>query len=115
VVEVDCDSGDVTHQWPIAGGPDATFFNPATGLVHVAIGEPGLVQSLDPRTGSLTQIATARERIRQLSRSQTGSTSSRRQRAVRWFSRTTKTGDYCRAPVRARCSTAVILRDLDRR
>jgi hypothetical protein len=59
VVEVDCDSGEVTHQWPIAGGPDATFFNPATGLVHVAMGEPGLVQSLDPRTGSLTQIATA--------------------------------------------------------
>jgi DNA-binding beta-propeller fold protein YncE len=59
VVEVDCDSGEVTHQWPIAGGPDATFFNPATGLVHVAIGEPGSVQSLDPRTGSLTQIATA--------------------------------------------------------
>jgi DNA-binding beta-propeller fold protein YncE len=59
LVEVDCDSGEVTHQWQIAGGPDATFFNPATGLVHVAIGEPGLVQSLDPRTGSITDVATA--------------------------------------------------------
>jgi hypothetical protein len=59
VVEVDCDTGKVTHQWQIAGVPDATFFNPATGLVHVAIGEPGLVQSIDPRTGSITQVTTA--------------------------------------------------------
>ena len=42
------------------GGPDATFFNPASGLVHVAIGEPGLVQSIDPRTGAVSKIATAR-------------------------------------------------------
>jgi DNA-binding beta-propeller fold protein YncE len=60
VVEVDSLTGGITRQWPIAGAPDATFFNPATGRVHVAIGEPGLVQSIDPRTGSMTEVATAR-------------------------------------------------------
>jgi hypothetical protein len=39
--------------------PDATFFNPATGLVHVAIGEPGLVETIDPRTGARTKTMTA--------------------------------------------------------
>ena len=59
LVEIDTNSGTVTNQWPIAGVPDVTFFNPATGLVHVAIGEPGLVQSIDPRTGASTQTKTA--------------------------------------------------------
>jgi hypothetical protein len=36
-----------------------TFFNPATDLVHVAIGKPGLVQSIDPRTGVSTRTVTA--------------------------------------------------------
>jgi hypothetical protein len=34
------------------------FFNPATGLVHVAIGEPGLVDSIDPRNGQITRTMT---------------------------------------------------------
>src|SRR5450631_14469 len=51
LVEMSSTSGEVTNVWPIAGPPDVTFFNPATGLVHVAIGEPGLVESIDPRTG----------------------------------------------------------------
>ena len=59
LVEVDSGSGKVTNQWPIAGAPDVTFVNPATGLVHVAIGKPGLVQSIDPRTGSMQRIDTA--------------------------------------------------------
>jgi hypothetical protein len=59
LVEVDAGSGAVTNQWPIAGAPDVTFFNPATRLVHVAIGEPGLVQSIDPGTGKSTQTMTA--------------------------------------------------------
>ena len=42
LVEIDSSSGEVANVWPIAGPPDVTFFNPATGLVHVAIGEPGL-------------------------------------------------------------------------
>ncbi len=59
LVEVDAGSGAVTNQWPIAGAPDVTFFNPATSLVHVAIGDPGLVQSIDPRSGKSTQVMTA--------------------------------------------------------
>ena len=51
LVEIDSSSGEVTNVWPIAGPPDVTFFNPASGLVHVAIGEPGLVETIDPRTG----------------------------------------------------------------
>ena len=59
LVEVDAGSGEVRGAWPLDGGPDATFFNPASGLVHVAIGKPGLVQTVDPRTGKVTRTATA--------------------------------------------------------
>jgi hypothetical protein len=58
LVEVDSNSGDVINVWPITGPPDVTFFNPATGLVHVAIGEPGLVDSVNPRTGHTVQTLT---------------------------------------------------------
>jgi DNA-binding beta-propeller fold protein YncE len=60
LVEVDTESGQVRRQWPLAGGPDATFFNPASGLVHVAIEDPGLIQTVDPRTNTSTQFITAR-------------------------------------------------------
>src|SRR5437899_12324570 len=46
------------HVWPIAGAPDVTFFNPSTGRVHVAIGDPGLVETIDPRTGAAIQTTT---------------------------------------------------------
>jgi DNA-binding beta-propeller fold protein YncE len=59
LVEVDTRSGEVRRQWLLAGGPDATFFNRSSGLVHVAIGDPGLVQSIDPRSGTSTQLITA--------------------------------------------------------
>jgi hypothetical protein len=59
LVELDTVSGDVHNEWPIAGVPDATFFNPKSGLVHVAIGQPGLIQSIDPRTGASAQFTTA--------------------------------------------------------
>ena len=59
LVEIDAISGKVNNQWPLDGAPDATFFNPGSGLVHVAIGKPGLVQSIDPRTGVSTRSATA--------------------------------------------------------
>lgn len=52
LVEIDSMSGKVTNVWPIAGPPDVTFFNAATGLVHVAIGDPGLVETIDPHTGA---------------------------------------------------------------
>jgi len=59
LVEVDARTGGVRHEWPLDGAPDATFFNPPSGLVHVAIGDPGLVQTIDPRTGASSTIATA--------------------------------------------------------
>jgi DNA-binding beta-propeller fold protein YncE len=58
LVEVDANSGAVTQQWPITGAPDVTFFNPATDRVHVAIGDPGMVQTIDPRSGTSVQTAT---------------------------------------------------------
>jgi DNA-binding beta-propeller fold protein YncE len=58
LVEMSSISGNVTNVWSIAGPPDVTFFNPATGLVHVAIGEPGLVETVDPRTGHAMQTMT---------------------------------------------------------
>ena len=59
VVEVDARTGGIFNTWPIAGGPDVTFVNPASGLVHVAIGKPGLVQSIDPRNGASIQTPTS--------------------------------------------------------
>jgi len=58
LVEMSSTSGEITNVWPIAGPPDVTFFNPTTGLVHVAIGEPGLVESIDPRNGHGTRTVT---------------------------------------------------------
>jgi YVTN family beta-propeller protein len=58
LVEMSSTSGEVTNVWPIGGPPDVSFFNPATGLVHVAIGEPGLVESIDPRNGHGTRTVT---------------------------------------------------------
>ncbi len=59
LVEVDSRSGETRRQWPLPGGPDATFFNPRSGLVHVAVGDPGLVHSVDPRSNASTQFITA--------------------------------------------------------
>jgi hypothetical protein len=58
LVEVDISSRKVSNSWRLAGAPDVTFFNPATGLVHVAIGKPGLIQSIDPRTGHSAETMT---------------------------------------------------------
>jgi len=60
LVEVDVRSGQMRREWPLAGVPDATFFNPTSGLVHVAIEDPGLIQTVDPRTGTSTQFITAK-------------------------------------------------------
>jgi len=59
LVEVDGNVGKVTNVWPIAGVPDVTFFNPATRRVHVAIGDPGLIETIDPRTGARERTMTA--------------------------------------------------------
>jgi hypothetical protein len=58
LVEIHSGSGKVTNVWPIAGAPDVTFFNPTTGRVHVAIGDPGLIETIDPRTGTSTRTMT---------------------------------------------------------
>src|SRR5262245_43836758 len=58
LVEIDALTGKPLNEWPLSGVPDATFFNPSSGLVHVAIGDPGLVQTINPRTGAVTEIQT---------------------------------------------------------
>jgi YVTN family beta-propeller protein len=58
LVEMSSTSGEVTNVWPIGGPPDVTFFNPTSGLVHVAIGDPGLVDSIDPRNGHRARTVT---------------------------------------------------------
>jgi DNA-binding beta-propeller fold protein YncE len=58
LVEIDSRSGEVMNVWPIAGPPDVTFFNPATGRVHVAIGEPGVIETFDPRNGKRARTPT---------------------------------------------------------
>lgn len=59
LVAIDAASGEIRGIWSLDGSPDATFFNPASGLVHVAIGKPGLVQTIDPRTDAATRTVTA--------------------------------------------------------
>jgi hypothetical protein len=59
LLAVDARTGTLRGEWPLAGVPDATFFNPASGLVHVAIENPGLVQSIDPRSGRIGELKTA--------------------------------------------------------
>jgi hypothetical protein len=58
LAEVDTNSGETRNEWPLAGAPDVTFVNRTTGIVHVAIGKPGLVQSIDPRSGASLQTMT---------------------------------------------------------
>jgi len=60
LVEIDSNVGKITNVWPIAGTPDVTFFNPSTGLVHVAIGEPGLIETINPKTGATERTMTGR-------------------------------------------------------
>jgi DNA-binding beta-propeller fold protein YncE len=59
LVELETATGEIRGEWPLSGVPDATYFNPASGLVHVAIGKPGLVESIKPRTDECTQFTTA--------------------------------------------------------
>jgi len=60
LIEIDSSSGDICKTWPIAGPPDVTFFNLACGLVHVAIGEPGLIETVHPASGRRATTVTAR-------------------------------------------------------
>jgi hypothetical protein len=58
LVALDRGTGRVLGEWPLPGVPDATFVNPTSGLVHVAVGEPGVVVTLDPATGELATCET---------------------------------------------------------
>jgi DNA-binding beta-propeller fold protein YncE len=59
LIEVDAANGAARCEWPLEGAPDATFFNSASGLVHVAIEEPGLIQTINPQTGGSFSFPTA--------------------------------------------------------
>jgi hypothetical protein len=59
LVQCDTRDGRLGSLWPLPGGPDATFFNPTSGLVHVAIGDPGVIQTINPRTAENVSFRTA--------------------------------------------------------
>jgi DNA-binding beta-propeller fold protein YncE len=58
LVALDIGTGSMSGSWPLPGVPDATFFNPVTGRVHVAIGSPGAIVSVNPDTGATATLAT---------------------------------------------------------
>jgi YVTN family beta-propeller protein len=43
-------TGAVEDAWPLPGRPDATWFNPGAGRVHVSIGDPGCIVTVTPGT-----------------------------------------------------------------
>ncbi len=51
LVALDSTTGAVRGRWLLSGAPDATFYNPDSGLVHVAVKSPGLVATVDPASG----------------------------------------------------------------
>ena len=59
LVQCNARDGTIGSLWPLPGGPDATFFNAESGLVHIAIGDPGLIQSVNPTTGENVSVQTA--------------------------------------------------------
>lgn len=59
LIEVNAANGAARCEWPLEGAPDATFFNPTSGLVHIAIEEPGLIQTINPQTGGSFSFSTA--------------------------------------------------------
>jgi DNA-binding beta-propeller fold protein YncE len=55
VVALDLASGQELVQVPIAGGPDAIWFNPHRKRLYVAIAEPGVVQVVDTQAMVVVQ------------------------------------------------------------
>jgi len=55
VVALDLAGGREVAQAPIAGGPDAIWFNPHRKRLYVAIGEPGVVDVVDTETMVVVQ------------------------------------------------------------
>ncbi|MHB8574384.1 MAG: YncE family protein, partial [Dehalococcoidia bacterium] len=58
LVALKTDDGTMLSSWPLPGVPDATSFSPETGRVHVAVGSPGVVMSIDPHTGKTALLPT---------------------------------------------------------
>jgi YVTN family beta-propeller protein len=58
LIAVSSDDGGILGRWPLPGGPDATFFNPDSGLIHVAIGNPGVNVTINPETNARSSINT---------------------------------------------------------
>lgn len=58
LIAVSSKDGKVLGRWPLPGGPDATFFNPEGGLVHVAIGNPGVIVTINPSTNECSSLTT---------------------------------------------------------
>jgi DNA-binding beta-propeller fold protein YncE len=49
LVCLEADSGRVLGEAPLSGAPDVIFLHHATGLLYVAIGDPGVVDVIDTR------------------------------------------------------------------
>lgn len=58
LIALSTETGAVEDIWSLPGGPDATFYNPESGLVHVAVGNPGVVVSVNPATGDIATCVT---------------------------------------------------------
>lgn len=58
LIALSSEDGHVLGRWPLPGGPDATFFNPDSGLVHVAVGNPGVIVTINPDTNARSSIST---------------------------------------------------------
>ena len=58
MVIVEVRSGRVVAQVPIAGAPDVVFFNARRDRLYVAIGDPGVLQSIDTAAGRVVETIT---------------------------------------------------------
>jgi YVTN family beta-propeller protein len=58
LIAVSSDDGSILGRWSLPGGPDATFFNPDRGSVHVAVGNPGVIVTINPDTNARSSIST---------------------------------------------------------
>jgi|SRR3990172_1058247 len=55
VVTVEAGSGRVVAQVLIAGVPDVVFFNPRRDRLYIAVGDPGVLQSIDTAAGRVVE------------------------------------------------------------
>ena len=58
LIALSSDDGSILGCWPLPGGPDATFFNPDSGLVHAAVGNPGVIVTINPDSNQSSSIVT---------------------------------------------------------